>query len=252
MPADRQSIRPRAASAGSSRRRDAAHVVAHAAPCRFFRPLAAAKSTRSSERCATLEGPREPRLRSTAPSARRYGTDRSRGRRCRAGRRRRTKRANAGGGASRSATRPVQEKQTREYPRARGCLSVECRRFRGRLGAVVDGRRRGGAKCRDQTGLTAPVLPGWPRPMQRDGGMANQGRVRFGRLAPPVRPQPPPDRSRPGSSCASSEPSAVARRSRASPRSYPRAAQRRAGERGQGCPILSRTRPPCHPSTGRC
>jgi hypothetical protein len=59
-------------------------------------------------------------------------------------------------------------------------------------------------------------------------------------------------RSRPGSSCASSEPLGVARPSRASLRSYPRVARRRAGGRDQGCPIPSRSRPPCHPSTGRC
>ena len=70
------------------------------------------------------------------------------------------------------------------------------------------------------------------------------------RQLPPA--QPPRDRATPGSSCASSEPLGAARPSRASRRSCPRVGRRRAGGRDRGCSIPSRSRPPCHPSTGRC
>jgi hypothetical protein len=55
-----------------------------------------------------------------------------------------------------------------------------------------------------------------------------------------------------GSSCASVAPPGVASQDLTSRRSCPRAAPRRADERGRGCPTRSRIRRPCRPSTGRC
>ena len=123
----------------------------------------------------------------------------------------------------------------------------------GGLSAFVERRHEEREKCPDQTALTPPILPSARGESRTRKGewRPTSSQVRP-RLAPPVRAQTAPDRSRPGSSCASSEPSGVAHRSRASPRSCPRVAQRRAGGRGQGCPILSSSRPPCHPSIGRC
>ena len=94
-----------------------------------------------------------------------------------------------------------------------------------------------------------PRRPPWPvsarRPSRRSGGWAGPAGASRRRAGPLVSDQAwfflRIRRAR-----------GVAPPSRASRRSYPRAARRRAGGRDQGCPIPSRSRPPCHLSTGRC
>jgi hypothetical protein len=86
MPADRQSIRPKAASAGSTRRRDAGACRFTCRAMQVLPPTGRCECRHGARALCHLERPHEPQLRSTARSAGRCGTDRSRRRRCQAGR----------------------------------------------------------------------------------------------------------------------------------------------------------------------